>query len=256
MLSPCFLKDKKAIASIRKGGQLLSNVHREIASQISPGITTEDLDQLAEGLIIGAGAKPSFKGYQGFPATLCTSVNHEVVHGLPTKQKLVNGDLVTIDCGLLFEGYHTDAAYTYGVGRVDKARDHLLEVTKSALLHGIKAAKGGGRIGDIGFAIQHYVAAYGLGLVKQYGGHGIGKKLHELPEIPNFGRRGSGVLIKEGMMLAIEPIVNMGGEAVVEDPKTGVVLTRDQMPSAHFEQTIVIVDGLPECVTPFDFNIK
>lgn len=246
------LKSKKQIALVKTSAQILSEVHGEVAKAITPGITTEELDNIAEEYIRKANAVPSFKGYNGFPNTLCISVNENVLHGLPGKYVLKEGDIISIDCGVCYQGFHADAAFTHPVGNVKKELLNLLAVTEQALYKGIVKAKVGNTVGDIGYAIQQHVERNGYNVVREYSGHGLGKVLHEEPWVRNYGERGKGARIKEGMVLAIEPIVNLGGGSVYSADRWTVV-TKDHSPSAHFEHTIAIVCGEPTILTTFEY---
>ena len=246
------LKTKEAIDIIRQSADILSRVHGHMARAIEPGIATEEIDKIAESYIRRCGAQPSFKGFEGFPNTICISINDEVVHVPPSKKKIKDGDIVTIDCGVYYKGFHTDSAFTHAVGILPKETLHLLRVTEEALYKGISNARVGNHIVDIGSAIQEHVEKHGFTIVKGYGGHGIGSSLHESPIIYNYKRRRKGLPIQEGMVLAIEPIVNMGNGAVYSADAHSV-LTRDGKLSCHFEHTIAIVDGLPEVLTSFQY---
>ena len=207
---------------------------------IQPGITSKNLDTLAEDFIRARGFLPAFKGYMGYPATLCISVNDEVVHGIPGDRELVNGDIVSIDCGVVKDGYFGDSAWTFSVGQISKSAEDLLEVTENSLHKGIVQAVEGNHVSDIGHAIQQYVEAEGFSVVRELVGHGIGTQLHEDPQIPNFGSPGQGVELKAGMCLAIEPMINLGVKEIYTKSDGWTVCTRDGKPSAHFEHTIVI----------------
>lgn len=237
------------IEVIRQSGEILSRAHAEVAKLIAPGVTTGKLNQIAEEYIHDYGGEPSFKGYNGFPGSLCISINEQVVHGIPGSQPLQSGDIVSIDCGVLYEGFHSDAAYTYPVGEVTEEVRRLLRVTREALYLGIESAKAGNRVGDIGFAIQKYVENFGFSVVRELVGHGIGKTLHESPEVPNYGKRGKGTKLKTGLILAIEPMVNMGTRNVVQEADGWTIRTRDHKPSAHFEHTVAVMNGTPEILT-------
>lgn len=245
------LKSPREIAYMRRAGQIVAQVLRQLAQALRPGVTTAELDQLAERLIREAGAEPSFKGYQGFPASLCTSINDEVVHGIPSPHRVLReGDLVSLDVGACYNGYHGDSAVTLAVGAVSPEARRLLEVTREALYAGIAAARPGRRLGDIGHAVQQRVEAAGFSVVLDYAGHGIGRAMHEDPQVPNYGRPGTGLRLQPGMVLAIEPMVNAGGHAVQTDPDGWTVRTVDGSLSAHFEHTVLITaDGEPEILT-------
>ena len=225
----------------------------EVAKYIKVGVTTLELDKIAEDFIRTNGAVPGFLGYGGFPNTLCVSVNDQVVHGIPSNYALKEGDIVSVDCGVLQNGYYGDSAYTFCVGEVDEKVKKLLKITKESLSLGIDSAQHGNRIGDIGYAIQKHCQAAGFSVVRKLVGHGVGKNLHEDPEVPNFGKRGQGVLLKEGMVIAIEPMINMGNRDVVQEKDGWTIRTIDRKPSAHFEHTIAIRKGKAEILSTFDY---
>jgi methionyl aminopeptidase len=242
-------KSSDEIELIRASAEILSRAHAEVAKLVAPGITTEELDQIAEAYIRDHGGEPSFKGYNGFPSSLCISIDEQVVHGIPSSQPLQNGSIVSIDCGVFYKGFHSDAAYTYPVGEVTDDIKQLLKVTRESLYLGIENAKAGNRVGDIGYAIQHYVEDFGFSVVRELVGHGIGKTLHESPEVPNYGKRGRGTKLKSGLILAIEPMVNMGTRNVVQESDGWTIRTRDHQPSAHYEHTVAVMNGTPEILT-------
>ena len=248
-----FYKTDAEIDLIKESGQLLGKVHGEVAKLIKPGVKTSDLDIRAFDYILENGGKPSFKNYNGFPYSLCISVNENVVHGMPGDYKLKNGDIVSIDCGVYLNGFHSDSAYTYAVGNVSDEVKKLLRITKKSLEIGIESALSGNRIGDIGFAIQRYVESEGFSIVRELVGHGIGKDLHEGPEVPNYGKRGKGLKLQDGIVLAIEPMVNMGKKNIVQENDGWTVRTADRMPSAHFEHTVALRNGKPEVLTTFKY---
>lgn len=243
-----FLKNEEEIGLIRESAEILNKVHGEVARAVKPGMTTQALDALAETCIRDHGGKPSFKGYNGFPATLCTSVNEYVVHDLPNHDLLQEGDILSIDCGVYYKGYHSDAAFTYPIGEVSSEVRNLLKVTREALYLGVEQAKAGNRMGDIGHAIQHYVQEHGYSVVRELVGHGVGKNLHEEPQVPNYGRKGNGVRLKAGMVLAIEPMINLGKQQVVQE-RGGKFRTMDRKPSAHFEHTVAVLENKTEILT-------
>ena len=221
-----------------------------VAKAVQPGVTTGELDRLAEEYIRKQGAVPNFKNYQGYPATACISINNEVIHGIPSdKRVLKNGDIVSVDLGAMFQGYHGDNAATFAVGDISPEAKRLMDATKESLYEGIKAARAGGRIGDISNAVQSYVEARGFSVVRQFVGHGIGTNLHEEPEVPNFGKAGHGIRLMPGMTLAIEPMVNAGGHGVKVLPDGWTVLTADGSLSAHFEHTVLITTDGPQIMT-------
>ena len=243
------LKTAEEIQIIKEGSLILGKAHGEIARLIKPGVKTKDLDSLAEEFIRDNGGVPSFKNYNGFPASLCISVNEVVVHGFPGNYEIRDTDVISIDCGVYYKGFHSDSAYTYPLEGVTEETLHLLNRTNESLYLGITEAKAGNRIGDISFAIQNFVEGFGYGVVRELVGHGVGRKLHEDPEVPNYGKRGKGVKIVAGMVFAIEPMINMGTPAVkiLDDGWTAV--TADRSLSAHFEHTVLVTDGEPEILT-------
>lgn len=243
------LKSPAEIDKMRIAGRILSNVAKKIIPIVNPGITTLHLDNIAYKLITEAGAKPAFLGYRGFPATLCTSIDDEVVHGIPSERKLRNGEILSIDFGLIKDGFYSDMAISLPVGEVDEAGMNLLRVTREALYKGIEQMKSGNRLGDISSAIQQHAESHGFSVVREYCGHGIGRVMHEPPQILNYGNPGTGPRLKVGMVFALEPMVNEGGwkTAVLEDEWT--VVTMDGLRSAHFEHTIYIGDNGPEIIT-------
>lgn len=244
-----WIKKEEDLALMREGAEILGKAHGEVAALVKPGVTTLALDKIAEDFIMDHGASPSFKGYNGFKHSLCISPNEQVVHGIPGKYELKEGDIVSIDCGVYYKGFHSDSAYTYGVGEIDKKVSELLDATLQSLHLGIEQAVAGKRIGDIGFAIQSFVEARGYGVVRELVGHGVGKHLHEEPEVPNYGKRGKGQLLKQGMVLAIEPMINLGKRNVVQESDGWTIRTADRLPSAHFEHTVVVLDGKAEILT-------
>ncbi len=232
-----------------EGGQILARVLHDVSAMIQTGMHTRELDRIAESSILRAGAKPAFKGYRGYPSALCVSVNEEVVHGIPGKRVIKEGDLVSLDLGVLFEGFYTDAAVTVPVGKVTPHSRRLLEVCRAALSRGIEKARAGFHLGDISAAIQSEVESNGLHVVRDFAGHGIGSQLHEAPQVANFGQAETGILLEEGMTLAIEPMVNLGTSLVSIQGDGWTVVTRDQRPSAHFEHTVAITGCGPEILT-------
>jgi len=223
-----FYKTDEEIELIKESGVLLGKTHAEVAKLIQPGIKTSELDKRAYEYITDNGGKPSFKGYNGFPYSLCISVNENIVHGMPGGYELQEFDIVSIDCGVFLKGFHSDSAYTYGVGKISEEAAKLLRVTKDSLDKGIMAAVSGNRIGDIGFAIQQYVESEGYSVVRELVGHGIGKALHESPEVPNYGKRGKGLKLQDGIVIAIEPMVNMGKKNIVQEKDGWTVRTADK----------------------------
>lgn len=240
---------------MRLAGQLVARVLGELRGLVQPGVTTAELDAMAERRIRDAGGVPSFKGYHGFPAAICTSVNEQVIHGIPSSRTLVDGDIVSIDLGAIVGGYHGDAAMTVPVGRISERAARLLRVTEEALYKGIEQARVGNRLGDIGHAVQRHVEAHGFSVVREFVGHGIGTSMHEEPQIPNYGEPGRGLRLAEGMVLAIEPMINMGKPAVkvLEDGWTAV--TRDGSLSAHFEHTVCVTVSGPLILTTVNGSV-
>jgi methionyl aminopeptidase len=248
-----YLKTEEEITLIKESAQVLGKAHAEVAQWIKPGITTKKLDTIAEDYIRSYGGIPSFKGFNNFPASLCMSVNEVVVHGIPGNYELKDGDIVSIDCGVKLNGFHSDSAYTYPVGEVSKEVMDLLTATKKSLYKGIEQAVDGLRIGDIGFAVQHYCEERGYTVVRELVGHGVGRELHEGPEVPNYGKRGKGLRLKEGMVLAIEPMINLGTRSVMQEKDGWTIRTSDRKYSAHFEHTVVVRKGKAEILTTFDY---
>ncbi|RIV27869.1 type I methionyl aminopeptidase [Fibrisoma montanum] len=248
-----FFRSDEEINLIKISAQVLGKAHAEVAKLIRPGITTKELDEVAETFIRDNGGLPSFKGYNKFPASLCISVNDVVVHGIPGRYELRDGDIVSIDCGVLLNGFHSDSAYTYPVGEVSQAVRRLLSRTKESLYVGLEKAVDGGRVGDIGYAIQTYSERFGYSVVRELVGHGVGQHLHEAPEVPNYGKRGQGPKLKEGMILAIEPMINFGKKGIVQERDGWTIRTADRKPSAHFEHTVAVRKGKPEVLTTFEY---
>lgn len=247
------LKSEREIDRLRESADLVGKTLAEVARHIRPGIKTVELDALAEEYIRSHQAEPAFKGYRGFPASLCISVNEVVVHGFPSDYVLEEGDLLSVDCGVILDGYYGDSAYTFAVGEISPEDAQLCRVTYEALQRGIESAIVGNRVGDISYAIQSHCEAHGYGVVRDLVGHGIGQNLHEDPQVPNFGRRGTGRKLKEGMVLCIEPMINRGTYNVVTDPDGWTIRTADHMPSAHYEHMVVIRRGKPEVLSSFDY---
>lgn len=243
------LKSEEELRELKDSGRILAKVMRELAKSVKPGVTTLELDKLAEKLVRAEEALPAFKGYRGFPATLCTSINEEIVHGIPSERRLAEGDIIGIDLGVNYRGYFSDAAITLAIGRVAPEINKLVDVARLALAEGIKEAREGNHLFDISARIQRCVEDNGFSVVRQFVGHGIGRSLHEDPEVPNFGRPHEGALLKKGMVLAIEPMVNMGGweSEILGNGWTAV--TADRLPSAHFEHTVAITEKGPEILT-------
>ena len=239
------IKSEREIELLAKAGHIVYLTHKYLAPFIKPGISTEELNRLGEEFIISQGATPSFKGYEGFPYTLCISINDEVVHGFPSERKLKEGDIISIDIGACYKGYHGDSAWTYPVGKISKENEYLLEHTEKALYEGIKQAKVGARIGDISHAIEEYATLHNLGVVKELVGHGVGTTVHEDPDVPNYGRKNTGPKIKEGLVIAIEPMLTLGSPDIFIEDNDWTIVTEDGSLSAHFEHTIAITaDGV------------
>ena len=247
------IKSQREITLMREAGALLARVHEELRNAIKPGISTYDIDKMGDNMIRKLGCIPSFLNYNGFPASICVSVNEEVVHGIPGSRKLKDGDIVTLDIGACYKGYHGDSAWTYKVGKVSKEIEYLLEHTEKALYEGLKQVKPGNRIGDIGYAVSEYAKKYNLGVVKELVGHGIGNHVHEDPDVPNYGKKGTGPLLKEGMCIAIEPMLNLGTARIYMLEDDWTIITADGKPSAHYEHTVAVVDGKAEILTTFDY---
>lgn len=243
------IKSERDIDAMRQAGKIVAGVLEVLRSQLKPGMKTKELDDIAATELAKVGAIASFKGYRGFPASLCVSINDEVVHGIPGKRVIKDGDIVSLDFGAIFDGFQGDSAITVGVGKTSSRAKHLMETTEAALMEGINAARDGARLGDISAAVQDYVESRGYSVVREYTGHGIGRDLHEDPQIPNFGTVGTGPELKKGMTLAIEPMVNAGDWHTRTGGDGWVVYTADGSLSAHFEHTIAITDGKPEVLT-------
>lgn len=244
------LKTSRELKLMKEACSIAAGALQTVGNAVEAGITTAELDALAEKYIRSRGGEPNFKNYNGFPATACISINNEVIHGIPSKtRKICAGDIVSVDLGAKFQGYHGDNAATFACGDISLEAKRLISVTKDALYEGIKAARAGSRIGDIGFAVQRTVEAAGFSVVRQYVGHGIGTQLHEAPEVPNFGTPGRGIRLLPGMTLAIEPMVNAGGFDVKVLPDGWTVVSRDGSLSAHFEHTVVITPDGPKIMT-------
>lgn len=247
------LKNKEEIELMYHSAQLVSKTLGMLAKEIKPGINTLYLDKLAHDFIKDHGGEPAFLGYGGFPNSLCTSPNEQVVHGIPNKDPLKDGDIISVDCGVILNGLVGDHAYTFEVGEVADDVKKLLKITKESLYKGIEQMKAGNRIGDIGYAIQTYCEKEGYGVVKELVGHGLGREMHEDPQVPNYGRRGTGKVLKEGLVLAIEPMINMGTDKVKFHSDGWTVTTRDNMPSAHFEHDVAIIDKKPVLLSTFNY---
>jgi len=247
------IRSAEEVELLRQSNLFVSKTLAEVAKWIRPGISTLELDRKAEEFIRDNGAVPAFLGYNGFPNTLCTSVNSVVVHGIPSNYQLKEGDIVSVDCGVLLNNYYGDSAYTFTVGEVSEDIRKLLRVTKESLFKGIEQAVEGKRTGDIGYAIQSYCESHGYSVVREMIGHGIGRNLHEPPEVPNYGRRGNGVLLKKGMVICIEPMINMGTKNIYIEDDGWTVRTKDNKPSAHFELAVAIDKGKADVLSTFEF---
>lgn len=252
-----FLKTEDEIELMRDANMLVGRTLAEIGKAVKPGVTTKQLDKIAEEYIRDNGAVPTFLGFPNpyggpFPASICTSVNDQVVHGIPDDEPLKDGDIVSVDCGTLLNGYNGDSCYTFCVGEVSEEVKSLLRVTKESLYKGIEAACAGKRIGDISYSVQQHCESHGYGVVKEFVGHGIGKEMHEDPPIPNYGRRGNGTMLKNGMCIAIEPMITMGNPQIYLMPDKWTVRTRDHKFAAHFEHTIAIHHGKPDILSSFE----
>ncbi len=247
------LKTDEEIELLRLSNMLVGKTHGELAKVIEPGLSTVKLDKIAEEFIRDNGGVPGFLGYSGFPNTLCVSVNDAVVHGIPSIYELKEGDVVSVDCGVLMNGFYGDSAYTFTVGEVDKKTLALLKATKEALYLGIEKAVSGNRVGDISFAVQNHVEKLGYSVVREMVGHGVGRNLHEKPEVPNYGKRGRGAKLQDGLVIAIEPMINLGKKEIVQDKDGWTIRTLDGLPSAHYEHTLAIRKGKADILSSFDF---
>ena len=243
------LKSAREISYMREAGRIVALTLQELGKQVQAGVTTGELDRFAEEFLRRAGAEPAFLGYQGFPASICASVNEEVIHGIPGLRKLENGDIISIDIGSIIHGYYGDASMTFPVGEISPEAARLLQVTQQSLYQGIEQAVKGHRIGDISAAVQHYVESHGYHVVRDFVGHGIGNHMHEDPQVPNYGKAGLGPRLQPGMAIAIEPMVNVGTYEVAVQSNGWTAVTRDRSLSAHFEHTILITQGPPEILT-------
>lgn len=244
------IKSPREIELMREAGIILAKTHEELAKNLRPGMSTWDIDHMGEEIIRSYGCIPSFKNYNGYPASICVSVNDEVVHGIPHKEHFLDeGDIVSLDAGVIYKGYHSDAARTYGIGQIDDDAKKLIEVTRQSFFEGIKFAKAGNHLNDISVAIQKYAESFGFGVVRDLVGHGIGSHLHEDPEIPNFARKRKGILLQPGMTLAIEPMITEGSYEVVWLDDDWTVMTEDGGWAAHYENTILITENEPEILS-------
>lgn len=247
------IKSEEEIEIQRESSLLVGKTLAEVAKHIRPGVKTAALDRIAEEFIRDHGAIPGFKGYSGFPATLCISVNEQVVHGIPGEQLLNDGDIVSVDCGVLKNGFYGDSAYTFAVGEVDQETLLLVERTKQSLYLGIEQAVAGKRVGDIGYAIQTYTEKFGYGVVRELVGHGVGRKLHERPEVPNYGKQGNGPKLTLGMVIAIEPMINLGTRHISQSADGWTIKTSDRKPSAHFEHTVAVRNDKADILSSFEW---
>ncbi len=248
-----FLKSEQEIDLIKESAQILGKAHAEVAKWIKPGTTTAFLNKIADDYIQDFGGHPSFKGYNNFPSALCISLNETVVHGFPNDYQLIEGDIISIDCGVKLNGFHSDSAYTYPVGEVRPEVMMLLKRTKQSLYLGIEQATEGKRVGDVSYAIQNFVERHGYGVVRELVGHGVGRDLHESPEVPNYGKRGDGPKLRTGMVIAIEPMITLGKKDIVQEKDGWTIRTADRKPAAHFEHTVVIRRGKAEILTTFKY---
>jgi len=247
------IKTTEEIEKLRNSNQLVSKTLAEIAKYIHPGVTTDKLNRIAEEFIRDNKAIPGFLGYNGYPKTLCTSVNSQVVHGIPSSYILKDGDMVSVDCGVILDGFYGDTAYSFEVGAVSEEVRKLLRITKEALFQGIGMAREGNRVGDIGNAVQEHSEKAGYSVVREMVGHGLGRHLHEEPEVPNYGNKGTGTKLKKGMVICIEPMINMGKRQIVQEADGWTIRTSDKMPSAHFELAVAIDSGKPDVLSTFSY---
>ncbi len=247
------IRTVEEIEKIRNSNILVSKTLGEISKHVKPGVSTEYIDKIAEEFIRDHNAEPGFLGYNGYPKTLCTSVNSQVVHGIPSNSELVEGDIVSIDCGVKLDGYYGDTAYTFAVGEVSDEILKLLKTTKESLLLGVEMAVHGKRVGDIGYTIQNHCETEGYSVVRELVGHGLGTNLHESPEVPNYGKRGRGSKLQEGMVICIEPMINMGRKDIVQENDGWTIRTRDNNPSAHFELAVAVGKEVPDVLSTFKY---
>lgn len=246
------IKSDYEISLMKKAGNIVYKTHQYLKEYLKPGITTKEIDKLAYDYIISEGATPSFLNYEGFPGTICISINDEVVHGIPGERIIKNGDIVKLDIGACYKGYHGDSAWSYAVGDVSDDIKYLMEHTKKALYKGLEQVKPGNHIGDIGAAIEEYATKYKLGIVRELVGHGIGSNVHEKPDVPNYGKKGTGPVLKKGMCIAIEPMLNLGTKDIYILDDDWTIITQDGLPSAHFEHTVVVTENGYEITTGDD----
>ena len=245
------IKNEREIAVMRRACKITAAARALAGEMVRPGVTTKQIDKAVHDYIVSQGAKPTFLGYGGFPASVCISVNEVVIHGIPGNRVLKEGDIVSVDCGTFMKGFVGDSAYTFAVGEVAEEVRQLMEVTKEALRKGTAQAKAGNRVGDISAAVQEYAESFGYGVVRELEGHGLGRKMHEAPGVPNYGARGRGPLLKQGMVICIEPMINMGTKAVVFERDGWTVTTRDRKPAAHFEYAVAVGKDGPDVLTDF-----
>ncbi len=243
------IKSSEEIELLRIAGQIVGDTHNYLKQFIKPGITTKELDKLAYAYIISRDATPSFLNYEGYPASICTSVNEEVVHGIPSDRVLQDGDIISIDIGACYKGYHGDSAWSYPVGNISEEKKYLLEHTEKSLYEGLSVIKPGMKIGDIGYAVEKYALDHKLGVVKELVGHGVGKHLHESPDVPNYGKKNTGMTLRKGMVIAVEPMLNLGTADIYILDDDWTIITADDKPSAHFEHTIVVTKDGYEILT-------
>ena len=243
------IKSSEEIELLKIAGQIVGDTHNYLKQFIKPGITTKELDKLAYDYIISRDATPSFLNYEGYPASICTSVNEEVVHGIPSDRVLQDGDIISIDIGACYKGYHGDSAWSYPVGNISEEKKYLLEHTEKSLYEGLSVIKPGMKIGDIGYAVEKYALKYKLGVVKELVGHGVGKHLHESPDVPNYGKKNTGMTLRKGMVIAVEPMLNLGTADIYILDDDWTIITADDKPSAHFEHTIVVTKDGYEILT-------
>ena len=243
------IKSEREIELLRIAGEITGSTHNYLKPYIKPGITTKRLNELAEEYIKSRGATPSFKGYDGFPAAICTSINDEVVHGIPSDRKLKEGDIVSLDIGACYKGYHGDSAWTYPVGKIDDKKKYLLEHTEKSLYKGLEAIHDGCHVGDIGYAVSKYAEEHNLAVVRELVGHGVGNDVHEDPDVPNYGARHTGPVLKEGMVIAVEPMLNLGTRKIYILDDDWTIITADGKPSAHFEHTVLVTKDGYEILT-------
>jgi len=246
-------KTEEEIEILRRNNILVSKTLAEVAKLIKPGVTTEELDKRAEEFIRDNNAVPGFLGYMGFPKSLCTSVNDEVVHGIPSEYTLKEGDILSVDCGTILDGFYGDSAFTFAVGEVDPEWLHLMQITKESLEKGVEMAVAGNRIGDIGHVVQEHAEGSGFSVVREMVGHGLGQSMHEAPEIPNYGKRGHGSKLKTGMVICIEPMINMGSRKIYQRKNKWTIATQDGKPSAHYEYAVAVGKDQPDILTTYKY---